>query len=41
MKVAVKGSEAGTYLLRGSGLGRFRLTVDGAVAFDNTLGLPN
>lgn len=32
--------EAGTYLLGGSGLGHFRLTIDGAVAFDTTLGLP-
>ena len=33
-------AEAGTYLLGGSGLGSFRLTVDDAVAFDDALGLP-
>src|SRR5215207_215935 len=32
--------ETGTYLLGGSGLGHFRLAIDGAVAFDTTLGLP-
>ena len=32
--------ESGTYLLGGSGLGHFRLTIDGAPAFDATLELP-
>jgi beta-glucosidase len=32
--------EGGTYLLGGSGLGQFRLTIDGTVAFDATLELP-
>ncbi len=36
----LRAPESGTYLLGGSGLGRFRLTIDGAVAFDTTLGLP-
>jgi len=31
--------ESGTYLLGASGLGHFRLTVDGALAFDATLEL--
>jgi beta-glucosidase len=35
----LRAPESGTYLLGGSGLGEFRLTIDGAVAFDTTLGL--
>jgi beta-glucosidase len=36
----LRAPETGIYLLGGSGLGRFRLTIDDAVAFDTTLGLP-
>ena len=36
----LRAPEAGTYLVGASGLGSFRLEVDGAVAFDTTLGLP-
>jgi beta-glucosidase len=40
VRTRLRAPDAGTYLVGGSGLGAFRLTVDGATVLDDTLTLP-
>jgi beta-glucosidase len=40
VRTRLRAPDAGTYLVGGSGLGRFRLTVDGATVLDERLTLP-